>query len=478
MGTKASLAAGLAATALLVAAGLPAAQAAEETSIGQRYHDRLDSRWSSISLARTTRALGYTSHGHSGGRDVDNAFLDGINASVFGLFGHGNKGIFQTAEGATDLEDHIFAAGTATDVVSPWRNLRFFTEYVPYAEVDDMRLLIVAACYTAGTSDFGNFMTAGASRGIDSVVTFQRLVYFPSTAPGTAVTDTNYSGNYFWHRFSYHVEQGTTVSTALARARTDLVAKEGSSGGWHSYVLGGALDHPGGVRLKPAGEGTGGNSDPLATVPFATFSDLTTVSTTIGEGPGGMPTTDVATEEGVSYRLGPDGAPLDAAGVATTSGSIRYTTQQATDLAEEFVRRNVSGFSDSWHLVDVERTAHSGGEELIALRWRSDAAGYPGSRMTSVEIDRRTGAVVYFSDTRGAAETAQFAVTRDEAIAIAQAELGTAGAATAVADVWHRSRWIVTVDRGLMGRPGAEVPDVKQVAIDAATGGVLAVATA
>lgn len=473
------MAVALATAALVATAGLPAANAAQETSLGQRYHDKLDSRWSSISLADATRAIGYSARGYSTGRDVDDVFIDGINSHVVGLFGHGNKGIFQTAEGPTDLEDHILAAGTTTDAVSPWLNLRFVTEYLPYSEVDDMRLLIVAACYTAGTSDFGNFMTAGASRGIDSVVTFKELVYFPSTASGTAASDTNFSGNYFWYRFSYHVKQGVTVATALARARTDLVTKEGSSSGWYSYVIGGALGNPGGVRLNPAGTGTGGNSDPLATLPFATFSDLTTAGTSAGEGPDGTLTTDVVTEEGVSYRLDADGAPLDAVGVATTSGSIVHTAQQAEMLAEEFLRRNVTGFSDAWHLVREDEAGHAAGEALTALRWRADVAGHPGSRAVSVEIDRRTGAVVYFSDTSGTAETAEFGVTRDEAIAVARAELGaTTGTVTAVADTWHKSRWMVTVDRGLMGRPGAEVPDVKRVEIDASTGAVLAVTSA
>lgn len=42
-----------------------------------------------------------------------------------------------------------------------------------------------------------------------------------------------------------------------------------------------------------------------------------------------------------------------------------------------------------------------------------------------------------------------------------------------MADTWNADRWTVTVDRGLTGRPGAEVPDVERLEIDARTGDVL-----
>lgn len=467
-------------SALVAAALLPlSAQAAEEASIGRRYDDKLDSRLSSISLANATRAIGYTARGYSGGRDVDDAFIDGLNSSVFGLFGHGNKGIYQTDEAPTDAEDHIFAAGTKTDVVSVYKNLRYFTEYIPFVEVDDMRLLIVAACYTSGTSEWGNFLDAGKARGIDSVVTFRDLVYFPATAAGTAVSQTNYSGNYYWHRFSYHIQQGVTVATALARANTDLVAKEGNSGGWNRYVIGGALANPGGVKLMPAGEGTPGNSQPLAaTSAYGSFAELSPVSSSVVDDPDGLSAIDVTTAEGVSYRTRRDGSVLDAVGVAAQSGDIALSEAAARSAAAEFVRRNVDGFSDTWLVTENAAAGHTDGEALIRVQWRTDLAGRAGSRAVTVDLDRRTGAVTYFADTRGTADTAEFAVTAAQAIAIARSEFGDKGAATVGADTWDTSRWTVTIDRGLMGRPGAEVPDVKRVEIDASTGEILSAASA
>lgn len=471
-----STALGLLPTTLLALALLPApAHAAEESSIGRRYNDKLDSRLSSLRLAEATKAIGYTAHGYSGGRNVNDAFIDGLGSSVFGLFGHGNKGIFQTDEGPTDAQDHIFAAGTETDLVSTFENLRFLTEYIPFAEVDDMRLLVVAACYTAGTSEWGDFITAGRSRGIDAVVTFRGLVYYPATASGTSASVTNYSGNYFWHRFSYHVQQGVTVATALARANTDLVAKEGTSGGWNAYVLGGALSNPGGVKLKPAGDGTIGNSQPATATPaYETFAELTPASRVTSADPDLSQVTSVETAEGVSYRTRADGSVLDAVGVPATSGDITLSQADALAAAERFVRRNVGDFTDSWLLTHADPISHQGGDALTLLQWRTGFAGTPGSRAITVEIDRRSGAITYFADTRGAASAAEFTVTEADAIAAARAVAGDEGQASASADVWDTTRWIVTIDRGLTGRPGARVPDVERVEIDARTGNVLA----
>lgn len=449
------------------------AHAADNVNIGQRYNDGLDTRYSVTSFTSAAQSMGYTATGDTNGRHVNDVFYDGAGSAVLGLFGHSNAGIFQTDEGATDAQDSILAAGTTTDVASPYANVRFLTEYLPYAEVDDMRLLVLAGCDTSLSSAWGDFNKAAVSRGVDSVISFSDLVYYPATTSTTSVSTTNYSGNYFWDRFSYHTKTGVSISTALARARTDLVAKEGKTGGWDKYVIRGAVSNPGGVTLKPAGSGQPLNSQPLATTPFSTFTELTPVATTTSEGPGATAVTDVTTAEGVLYRLRPDGSVLDAVGTPTTSGDVALSADQARAAAQRFAEANVPGFTADWRLLTDEAVSHLDGDALRLLRWRTVEAGQAGAREVTVEIDRRTGAVTYLSANHGSA-TADFRLTAEDAIAAARTAIGDReGTVSAEPDTWNASRWTVTVDRGLTGRSDAQVPDVEHLEVDARDGTVL-----
>ncbi|WP_338783929.1 PepSY domain-containing protein [Streptomyces sp. DG1A-41] len=454
--------------------GAQPAQAVGETSLGRRFNDGLDTRLSATAFRDAARTIGYTGTSYTSGRSADNAWADGMDAGVFALFGHANGGIFQTDEGTTDDLDAILAAGRTYDVAPIYENLRFFTEYLPYTDMDDMRLLVLAGCDTAQTGQLGNFNDVAVSRGIDSVISFSDLVMYPATTSGTLPSATNYSGNYFWSRFSYHATTGVSVSTALSRARSDLVAKEGSAGGWDKYVVRGAAANPGAVKLKPAAEGEPFNSQPVATPTFSSPASLTPVSTTSAEGPSGEPLTTVHTAEGVEYRTDADGSLYDLVGVPSTSGEQSLDAAEVRAAAEEFVGRNVPGWSADWELVAEESVSHIAGDAVTLLRWRPTEAGHPGAREVTVEVDRRTGAVTYLSAARGTAGTAGFVVTAEEAVAAARAAIGDDhGTATATPDTWDTSRWTVTVDRGLTGRPGAETPDVERVTVDARSGAVL-----
>ncbi|MEV8312248.1 PepSY domain-containing protein [Streptomyces flavidovirens] len=457
---------------------LPAyAAAAEETSIGMRFNDGLDSRLSATAFRDAARTVGYTGTSYTAGRSADNAWTDGLDSGVFALFGHSNGGIFQTDEGPSDDQDPILAAGRTQDLLPLYPNLRFFTEYLPYADVDDMRLLILAGCYTAQSGQLGNFNEVAVSRGIDSAISFSGLVMYPATTYGTSASTTNYSGNYFWSRFSYHATTGVSVSTALARARTDLVTKEGSAGGWDRYVIRGAAAAPGSVKLKPAGEGEPLNSRPVATPQFTTTAALTPVSTTTTQGPDGEPLTTVETAEGVEYRSATDGSLVDLVGTPTTSGDVRLGTEETRATAQQFVQRNVTRWDGKWELAAEEPVSHLEGDALTLMTWRTVGDdGHAGARQVTVEIDRRTGAVTYLSTAQGeaAGKASAFKVDRNEAIHAARAAIGDdRGTATAEADTWNADRWTVTVDRGLTGRPGAEIPDVERLEIDARTGDVL-----
>lgn len=465
--------------AALVTVGAGMAGAADASSVARRFDDGLDSRYSAYRLSNAASSVGYASDRYLYGRHVDDVWTDGLTDHVVGLFGHANAGIFQTQEGATDAGDSILAAGTTTDAVSPYANLRFLSEYWPYTDVDDMRLLILAGCYTSQSSAWGDFNKVAVSRGIDSVISFTDLVYYPQTSAGTALGSTNYSGNYFWDRFSTYVAGGKTIATALSYARSDLVAKEGNSGGWYRYVIRGAVTNPSAMKLTPAGSGTPWNSQPLATEAYASFAELTPTSTATSTGPDGTPITTVITAEGVEYRALSDGRVFDAVATPSTSGDPTLTHSEARDTALRFAHTNVSGFSAEWAPIADEPISHVEDDLVHLFRWRPVEAGQAAAREVTIEVDRRTGAVVYFSATRGQATTAGFPISESEAIDIARRVIGDdRGTATAEADTWHTSRWIVTVNRGPAGRPEAQVPDSDRIEINARTGEVLSRVTA
>jgi hypothetical protein len=195
------------------------AQAVDATGIGNRFKDSLDTRYSAYTMANYTKAMGYAAYNYQIGTTADNAWDEGKLTSVFGLYGHANAGVFLVDDNRSPNPRHWFMAGNTSDLTHLYRQSDYYrqiTEYLPVSDVDDMKLMILAGCYTANTSPFGwgNFNTAATARGVDSVVTFPGLVYSPSTSSTTPLSETNYSGNYFWHRFFYHSNTGVTVGTA------------------------------------------------------------------------------------------------------------------------------------------------------------------------------------------------------------------------------------------------------------------------
>jgi hypothetical protein len=471
---------------LVVGVGAVPAQAVNETSVGRRFNDGLDTRYSVQSFTSAAGSMGYAATGYQNGRSATNTFTDGKSAGVLALFGHANAGIFLTDEGATDAEDQILAAGRVTDVVSPTPNvLRYVTEYLPLLDVDDMRLMILAGCDTSVANDsWGDFLQAASSRGVDSVIGFSDLVYYPGTTPSTPVGNTNYSGNYFWSRFAAYVKTGVSVATAMSRARTDLVAKEGDADGWDRYVIGGAASNPGAVTLTPVSPGgpapTAGTAPTARTIrptrAYGGVNELTPTGRATAVGADGARVTNVTTAEGVSYRLRADGSLLDLSAVASRTGEITLSPAQARARAESFARRSVPGFSPAtWTRVDERTVRHGAGEALLLTRWRSVAAGHPGAREVTVEVDQRTGAITYSSATAGSAKEAGFALTADDAIRIARTHVagGDIVDAGAAADTWQRSSWVVTLVHQPLGAAGARLPHVERIRIDARDGALL-----
>jgi hypothetical protein len=467
--------AGIAVLSMVVAA-MPA-QAAVTTADSRRFNDGLDSRWSAHRLAQSAQAVGYASAANNAGRSANEAWVDGLNSTIFGLFGHANAGVFQVNEGATDNADQFLAGGLSSDVVSPYTNIRFLSEYLPYVDVDDMRILVLAGCYTAnGSSTWGNMPSAAIAKGVDATISFPGLVYFPKTAAGTSISTTNYSGNYFWDRFSAHSQGGATVSTALSRAVTDLVNKEGSAGGWDQYRVRGAVASPGSVRMTPVGTGQPLNSKPLGVAAYESFVDLTAVESRSGTS-GDEAITEITTAEGVLYRLRADGTVLDATAEVAAVGDVLYTGAQAHQIAETFARRNTAGFDGRWELVSSGPVNHFDEDVLWSATWRlTSGAGLLDHALT-LEVDRRTGAVTYFADARADRLPGDAGIDAQEAVDVALTVADGPGKTQAQLLHWGTPRWLVTVDRGLEGDPSTQTPDLEQVLIDARSGAVLATTT-
>lgn len=462
---------GFAAALVLSLISSAPSHSADSQTVGQRYQDGLDSRHSASSLTSAAKSVGYTGNAWTGGRSATNAWNDALSAQVIGYFGHANAGAFQVDEGATNATDQFIGAGFETDVVSLDSRFRWWGEYWPFADVDDVKLAVMAGCYTANEDEiFGQFSEIGKRKGIDSVVGFAGLVYYPANC-----TDCVYSGNYFWDRFSVYAKNGNTVSNALSKAKTDLVAKEGDAGGWGAWRIGGSVTSPGSVKLKPAGSGTELTSHPAGISPY-TLSGLDITGAAPGTSAMG-PTTEVDTGEGVSFRrLAETDELLDVTAPASTKGDTALTLEQAETAARTFMATEWRTLGTTWELVERASIDHSAGEKLASFQWRRVSAdGVLGAAIAMVEVDRRTGAVTYFSHTRATPSATSFSVSEAEALDAAAAVIDTArGDVSLVKDVWNRPRWTVTVDRGLDGL----VPDVDRVVIDGVTGEVLAQTTA
>lgn len=444
----------------------PPSSAADAFTVGQRFaKDGLDSRHAAARVADELRAVGYASTGDTDGASANEVWNAGIGAGVIGYFGHANAGVFQVDEGPTPDQNQYIGAGLDSDVVSIDAKARWWSEYLPFVDVDNVRLAILAGCYTSKESpDYGSFMRTGPEKGMDAVVGFQDFVYFPA-----ACTSCNYSGNYFWDRFAVHARSGHGVSTALSLARSDLVAKEGNAGGWDLFRITGSVPAPGNVRVAPGGPGEPLTSRPFGISPF-TVSSLHTKSVSSGQSWAGG-TTDVSTEEGVFYRKdAATGRLLDVVAPASTAGEVRLDLAAASSAARTFIAGHVAGFGPEWTLESSRTTSHVDGEELASFRWRVRTSdGTAGPALVDVELDRRTGAVTYLVSA-SASSSAGFQVDRDRARQIAASVVDVTGADVRVAaDVWGKARWTVTVNRGLDGY----VPDVDTVVIDGVTGSVL-----
>jgi len=246
-----------------------------------------------------------------------------------------------------------------------------------------------------------------------------------------------------------------------------LTAKEGSADGWDSYRIGGSVADPSVVRLTPASDGQGLTSKPLGIDPFDPFA--LTVTSQRAVTLAGHEMHDYTTAEGVEYRLDHRGELVWLQAPVATRGDLDLAPQEAEAAALRFLSAHVPAFdASSFRLISDEEIAHSADERLRRLTWRRKNDGTAGPAAITVEVDRRTGAVVFLAVARVQADAREPAVDRDAAISAARRALDGGGTLLdARLDVWDRARWIVTFEDG-----AGPAPNVVRVSVDAITGEV------
>lgn len=453
-------------------------------------------------VGSTLTAMGYANTTYPSGRSAQQAWDHGANDAVFGVFGHANAGVISTNESPIGEYQLLYASCPyGPYCYSFYQNYKFWSDYLPFVYVDDMRLAILAGCDTANAHPvYGSFGQVGKERGIDSIIGFTDLIYSPANCGSNCL----YSGNYFWSRFAVYVQNGDTVVNALSKAGNDLYVCEGSYQGYDKYKIEGALANPGDVRLVPAAYGEPYNSQPVGGLsssstsimpsrpgdmwPTSTFfgellnsqldgtSDTFNLNglTTISEHPltiDNRQVWDRETTQGLSYRIDANTKELLwLMAPASTTGQTKLTEDEARLAASDFADRYVPWFEETDGIVTTSRPNHLDGDELFGYSWRISSVSGPGPRLVEIEVDRRTGAVVYFAQAVASPSTMALAISREDAISNAQEALGTATTVeSAVSEVWSQPVWLVTFNRA----GESLTPDFSYVVVDGQTGEVI-----
>lgn len=446
---------------------------------GLVYYDGMNTAVGAQELGSALSAIGYANTTYTDGRSAEQAWNDGLGDAVFFVWGHGNAGQIstdQTGPGPYDREYLLAVYGLIPQRYDYTSNIHRWSDYLPYVDVDDMRLAIFAGCYTANVSpDFGSFGQIGKDTGVDSVIGFTDLL----AAPANCGNDCLHYGNYFWSRFGVYVQNGDTVEVALSKAGYDHYIKEGSYWGFDKYKIEGALANPGDVRLTPAAYGYEYDSQPVGYINSFYYGSLGTGPSGIdgltitSEQPfiiGNRQVWDYETTQGISYRLDAKTSELLwLTAPASTTGQGELTEEEARRAAVDFASRYISWFEESDGLVTTSRPHHLDSDNLFGYSWRISTASGPGPRWVDIEVDRRTGAIVHFSQAVASPSTTTLTVSQAEAIGIAQEAVGAATTVvSAVSEVWNRPIWTVTLNR----EGDSLTPDFLWVVVDGQSGEV------
>ncbi len=489
--------------AVLMATGGPASAAPPQSSVSGLVYpsDGLNTSVAAQQVGSALTAIGYANTTYPSGRTAKQAWDDGANDAVFGVFGHANAGVISTDEGPVSEYQLLYASCPYGPYCYSLYQEKFWSDYLPFIYVDDMRLAILAGCDTANVHPvYGSFGQVGKERGIDSIIGFTDLIYSPANCGENCL----YSGNYFWSRFAAYVRNGDTVVNALSKAGNDLYAREGSYQGYDKYKIEGALANPGDVRLVPAAYGEPYNSQPLGGSSSSSTSNLPSRPADIllapsffGEllnsqlvGPtdtfnlNGLTTSsehpltidnrqvwDRETTQGISYRIDANTKELLwLMAPASTTGQTKLTEDEAWRAASDFADRYVPWFEEADGVVTASRPNHLDGDELFGYSWRIGTVSGPGPRLVEIEVDRRTGAIVHYAQAVASPSVMALAISREDAISNAQEAVGTVTTVeSAVSEVWNQPVWLVTLNRA-----GENLtPDLLYIVIDGQTGEVV-----
>ena len=367
----------------------------------------LDTEPAAKALGGALSRLGYQRHVLLGGQQPSAILREASAAAVIAIFDHANAGNILTQGDGTNLcktEGLVASAAyTFTCARSAW--LRFGA--LPAFDLWSVRLMIFAGCNTANTATnhLGNLLQTATSLGVGTVVGFRDDVYYPSSARNAAAG----SGDYFWGRFARYVRRGTPVGVALQEAERDLVRQTGRTWGYDGWAVSGASHDPGSLRLTLPGARAAATEAP----PSARGRD--------GEG-------DV-----VSYTAS-----------ATTHGATKLSAASARAAAWRFLARQDPHLGGGrLQLMAERRLSHEPDEMLEGLEFRSRHDGIPGPAVAELEVDLRSGAVVYLAAGQVVPSSSRFAISRRTAIRAALAVFHDAAVRAATRDVWSYPRWTV-----------------------------------
>ena len=417
-------------------------------SIGDPYHGftgknapfagSIDTRPSASALGGALQGLGYASHEELKGQTPQAVLQEAPAASVIGIFNHASAGVMDTGGGGKTFCEPVGLTGSRRSL-SYCRHNHFLSlgNLLPNS-LSGVRLLIFGGCDTAnnGSRDYGNLMRTSKELGARSVIGFSGLIYYPRLGvPGVS----HVSGSYFWSHFAGYLKRKFTIYSAWHRALADMAtvnkAYGGVTDGYETLVIGGASPHPGNQRLTITGHHATGPAQDESAVRNRQ-GDLVEFSAP-------------AATSGATHL----------SGIAARSAATRFLTKHAPHIASAHLT-----------IVSQRRASHGAGEELESFIYRSHIAGIPGPAIALLEVDLRTGKVVFEAAGRATPSTTRFAITRPRAEIAALAAIGGRGRILSVSqDIWSYPRWTATLQQG---------GSLQKVELDAANGRVVGVSYA
>jgi hypothetical protein len=366
----------------------------------------IDTQPAAKALGGALGKLGYASNTLLGGQPPLAVLREAPAAAVLAVFDHADAGNFLTQGRGTNLckTEGLVASGEYTFACAASRWLRLGA--LPAFDLWSVRLMIFGGCRTADTAPYyGNLSATAAALGVGSVIGFRDNVYFPGVAKNAGRS----SGDYFWARFSTYVRHGDTIQTALRRAQGDLVRQSGRAWGYNSWVVSGAAGDPGALRLTIAGAHASTAHASAASAERDHHGDLVWYS-----------------------------AP------ARRTGARKLTAASARVVAARFLGTEAPRIAPGRMALISERPAsHQQGELLESFDFRSLLDGLPGPAVAELEVDLRSGKVVYETAGQVVPTSTRFVVARATAVRAAMAAVGGGRAVSAAAELWTHPRWTV-----------------------------------